>query len=103
MVETFRRNVSTRVSNHAHLITGDVYYSELIYSDRSFNLTESDRSFLKIVEGDYLQTGKVVTIRPLRKYGRDVPAERLYKGFKPRTFNYRRCLLFGTHTQRSLF
>nr|WP_242039820.1 CsbD family protein [Anabaena sphaerica] len=24
MVETFRRNVSTRVSNHAHLITGDV-------------------------------------------------------------------------------
>nr|WP_242039782.1 hypothetical protein [Anabaena sphaerica] len=30
---------------------------------------------------------------PLRKYGRDVPAERLYKGFKPRTFNYRRCLI----------
>ncbi|WP_242039681.1 hypothetical protein [Anabaena sphaerica] len=26
MVETFRRNVSTRVSNHAHLITGDVYW-----------------------------------------------------------------------------
>ncbi|MBD2294244.1 hypothetical protein H6G06_12260 [Anabaena sphaerica FACHB-251] len=27
MVETFRRNVSTRVSNHAHLITGDVYFT----------------------------------------------------------------------------
>ncbi|MBD2294914.1 hypothetical protein H6G06_15850 [Anabaena sphaerica FACHB-251] len=30
------------------------------------------------------------SIRSLRKYGRDVPPERLYKGFKPRTFNYRR-------------
>ncbi|MBD2296821.1 hypothetical protein H6G06_25925 [Anabaena sphaerica FACHB-251] len=45
----------------------------------------------------------VEVIRPLRKYGRDVPPERLYKGFKPRTFNYRRCLLVKVPEKKNLY